>query len=144
MAEELKPFIDKKYRTRKDAANTAVMGSSMGGLISFLLTWWHPEIFSQAACLSTSFLWNRNSVLNGVALYNGPKKNNRIYLDVGTHEPMLIGVCEQMISLLLAKGYVEGIDLEHHLIDGGEHNERSWGARLGIPMRFLFRAEKTI
>jgi len=136
--EELKPMIDKKYRTKSDSANTATIGSSMGGLISFLLSWWHPEIFSQSACLSGSFIWNRDALIKGIAAYNGTKKNIRIYLDAGTKEPMLIGAYEQMIALLKAKGFIEGVDLEHHLIDGGEHNEMSWGSRLAIPLQFLF------
>jgi predicted alpha/beta superfamily hydrolase len=36
------------------ASNTAVMGSSMGGCVSFLLLWEHPEVFSRAGCLSPS------------------------------------------------------------------------------------------
>lgn len=142
LIEELKPFIDKKYRTKKDSANTAAMGSSMGGLISFLLSWWHPEIFSQAASLSGSFLWNKNALPTAVEAYSGPKKDIRIYLDVGTKETMLIGNYEQMVGILEAKGFVEGVDFEHHLIEGGQHNEASWGDRLALPMHFLFGTDR--
>src|SRR5262245_61314969 len=41
LIQELKPQVDSKYRTRADAANTAVMGSSMGGLCSVALAWEH-------------------------------------------------------------------------------------------------------
>lgn len=143
MIDELKPFVDQRYRTKSDCKNTAAMGSSMGGLISFLLAWWHPEVFCQAACLSSSFLWNKNVLLNGIASYAKPKKQIRIYLDVGTKEVQLYSGYEQMVALLIAKGYVEGVDLEHHVIDGGEHNESSWGSRLAIPLQFLFRPRKT-
>src|ERR1043166_1963348 len=39
LAERLKPFVDQKYRTVADAENTAVMGSSLGGVVSFYLGW---------------------------------------------------------------------------------------------------------
>jgi enterochelin esterase-like enzyme len=138
MTDELKPFIDKTYHTKPDRENTAAMGSSMGGLISFLLGWWRPDVFHQVACLSSSFLWNKNTVLKGVAAYDGPKKGIRIYVDVGSEETMLFSSYEQMIALLISKGYVEGEDLEHHVLEGAEHNELSWGSRLAIPLQFLF------
>ena len=55
----VKPMIDSTYRTKPDRENTAVMGSSMGGLVSFLLAWNYPDVFQQAACLSPAFLPTR-------------------------------------------------------------------------------------
>ena len=43
---ELKPFIDSVYKTLSDKENTAIMGSSMGGLISFYAGWHYPDVFS--------------------------------------------------------------------------------------------------
>ena len=54
---KLKPFIDKNYRTKPDRENTATGGSSLGGLISFMLVWEYPNIFSKAACLITGVLY---------------------------------------------------------------------------------------
>jgi len=118
IAAELKPFIDRTYRTKPDAANTGVMGSSMGGLCSFLLAWWYPQVFSMAGCMSSSFLWNDNQIIKEVFCYSGPKKNIRIYLDVGTEEHQLIPGFEQMVSLLKQKGYKKGEDLEYYLSKG--------------------------
>jgi len=44
--EKVKPFVDSKYRTLPDRKNTAVGGSSMGGLISMMCTWEYPDVFS--------------------------------------------------------------------------------------------------
>ena len=57
VVEELKPLIDSTYRTMPEAKHTAVLGSSMGGLSAFYFAWWYPEVFSQAACMSSSFFW---------------------------------------------------------------------------------------
>lgn len=135
---DLKPLIDQTYRTRKDAENTAVMGSSLGGLISFLFAWWHPDIFGKAGCMSNSFFWNDYQVLKEVHEYHGPKKPLRLYLDVGSKEVFLRTGYEQMIPLLLQKGFRKGIDLEFSVARGGSHDEKSWGKRVWRPLTFLF------
>ena len=80
---ELKPRIDREYRTLPDATNTAVMGSSMGGIGSLILAWEHPDIFSGAASLSGAFQVEQTNFLSGLKTYNGPAKPVRIYLDSG-------------------------------------------------------------
>ncbi len=82
---ELKPQIDREYRTLPDAAHTAVMGSSLGGLCSLALAWDHPEIFGGAASLSGAFQVDRTNFLNGVLKnYRGKTKPFRVYLDSGS------------------------------------------------------------
>lgn len=139
VAHELKPFIDNTYRTRQDANNTGVMGSSMGGLISFLMAWWYPEIFGKAACLSSSFFWSKDKVLKMVRDYRGPKKPIRIYLDVGSEESLLTEGYRQMVKLLEKQGYRKGVDLQYFFDRGGDHNERDWGNRAWRALTFLFK-----
>jgi enterochelin esterase-like enzyme len=81
---ELKPQIDRDYRTLPGPAHTAVMGSSMGGLCSLALAWDHPEIFGGAASLSGAFMVEQTNFLNdGLKGYHGPPKPFRVYLDSG-------------------------------------------------------------
>jgi len=81
---ELKPRIDRTYRTRRDPADTGVMGSSLGGICSLALAWEHPEVFGRAACLSGSFQIEHEYFLNSVLRgYHGKPKPIRIYLDSG-------------------------------------------------------------
>ena len=81
---ELKPQIDREYRTLPGAAHTAVMGSSMGGLCSLALAWEHPEIFGGAASLSGAFMVEQTNFLSEVLQnYHGPPKPFRVYLDSG-------------------------------------------------------------
>jgi enterochelin esterase-like enzyme len=82
---ELKPQIDREYRTLPDAAHTAVVGSSLGGLCSLALAWDHPEIFGGAVSLSGAFQVDRTNFLNGVLKnYQGKAKPFRVYLDSGS------------------------------------------------------------
>ena len=72
---ELKPFIDSSYKTLSDKDNTAIMGSSMGGLISFYAGWNYPDIFSMAGCMSSSFYYNNDRSIRQVEEYTGLKKH---------------------------------------------------------------------
>jgi enterochelin esterase-like enzyme len=139
VANELKPFIDNTYRTKQDAMNTGVMGASMGGLISFLMAWWFPDIFGKAACVSSSFFWNKDKVLKMVRDYRGAKKPLRIYLDVGSQETLLTEGYQQMVKLLGKQGYRKGVDLQYFFDRGGDHNERDWGNRAWRALTFLFK-----
>ncbi len=81
---DLKPQIDREYRTLPGAEHTAVMGSSLGGLCSLALAWDHPEIFGGAASLSGAFQVEQMNFLNEVLKnYHGKAKPFRVYLDSG-------------------------------------------------------------
>ncbi|MEX1276079.1 MAG: alpha/beta hydrolase-fold protein [Bacteroidota bacterium] len=135
----VKPFIDTMYRTKPDRGNTAVMGSSMGGLISLLMVWWYPEVFSQAGCISTALARDEDRQLfEEIESSSGGKKRLRIYLDVGGLERALIPGYRTMAALLRKKGYRRGKDLEYFFDRRGAHNERAWANRLWRPLTFMF------
>ena len=73
---ELKPFIDENFRTISKASQNALMGSSMGGLISFQLFWNFPKIFGKAACLSNSFWVNDRKIFSMVKEVNNEFNEN--------------------------------------------------------------------
>lgn len=139
VVERVKTLIDSVYRTKPSRENTAVMGSSMGGLISLLFVWWYPDVFSKAACLSTAISPDeRNEIINEIRDYRGPKKELRIYLDVGGLEPPLVPGFEALTSVLEDKGYRIGTDLESFFDKSAVHNEQAWAHRLWRPLIFLF------
>ncbi len=67
LVEELKPFIDKRYRTLPDQQNTFVMGSSMGGLISLYAISEYPQVFGGAGCVSTHWSAGREELVDEMA-----------------------------------------------------------------------------
>jgi predicted alpha/beta superfamily hydrolase len=135
IVEELKPFVDTKYRTLPDNRNTAIMGSSMGGLISFIAAWKHPEVFSMAGCMSSSFYYNDEKVFKMIDEYEGPKKQIKFYIDHG-EDGLLRG--QKMFCKLTQLGYVIGTDLDYFYARGAEHNEKEWAKRLERPLLFFF------
>jgi len=90
LIEELKPFIDRKYRTRREAEFTGLGGSSLGGLATLALGLWFPNYFNRLAVLSPSIWWDDCAIYDIVDEVDETKKPPlKIWLDTGTHEAML-------------------------------------------------------
>jgi len=85
LTKELKPLIDAEYRTLSSPRDTAILGSSMGGICSLAIAWEHPKTFGAAASLSGAFQVEKRYLLEKVLKpYDGRVKPFRIYLDSGT------------------------------------------------------------
>lgn len=140
LVEKIKPFIDSNYRTLTDAANTAVGGSSMGGLISMMCAWEYPDVFAKAACFSPAFNINDIDYIRVVKNYSGEKKKLLFYIDNGGKglESLLQPGVDSMINALIEKKYVEGIDLHVFIDEEAEHNEAAWSKRVWMPIKLFF------
>lgn len=134
LVEEVKPLVDATYRTLAGPGNTSVMGSSLGGVVSFYLAWQWPGVFGRAACLSSTFTY-RDDLMQRVA--SEPKRGVEIYLDSGwpgdNYE-----VTRSMRDLLLKRGYESGKDLLYFAFPEALHNETHWAMRSHIPFQFFF------
>ena len=155
LIEELMPPVNQKFRTRTGPGHTAVMGSSMGGLISFWLCWQYTQVFGRGGCLSTHFPWDGKVTHDGsgdtpfieraIAAGASVPQGIRLYFDYGTrgidstYEP----VQNKVNAWLASQGLKEGEDFVVRKIEGADHNEAAWRARLDEPLTFLFghRAE---
>ena len=150
--EELKPHIDKTYKTLPDQANTFIMGSSMGGLISSYAITEYPEVFRGAACLSTHWIGSTKNggheVSNALAKYlseNLPSPNNhKYYFDFGTKALDSLYLPHQLKidSIMQKAGYVQGENWMTQKFEGAEHNEYFWQKRLDIPLTFLLNSKR--
>ena len=135
---ELKPFIDRLYRTLPEAANTGLGGSSLGGLISMHLGLTHSQVFGKLAVLSPSVWWDGREIVHEVEALQS-KLPLRIWLDAGTKEgPEVTNDARLLRDALVAKGWKLDDDLRYFEAEGGEHNEHAWGARLDIVLKYLF------
>lgn len=140
----LKPFIDSLYRTLPERENTAVGGSSMGGLISFLLAWNYSDYFSKAACFSPAFMYEENDFTHIVHDYHGVKKDITFYIDnggAGLEEILQPGV-DKMSSELAKKGFIKNKDLFVVIDSAAEHNELAWSKRIHNPLKIFFPKKK--
>lgn len=165
LIEELKPKIDRDYRTLPGVANTGVMGSSMGGICSLALAWEHPKVFGNAACLASSFQIEKRYFLEQVLRpYQGKRKPFAVYLDSGAVD--YSGGddgrkhTEAVVAELRRIGWKDGKTLQHYLdveslteaqyeqaglprskwaeANTSRHNEFYWRWRAWRPLTFMF------
>jgi len=143
---ELKPFIDAEYRTLETVENTAMGGSSLGGLATLYIGLRHPEIFGKLAVLSPSVWWNRGVILRMVRDLPAPEPRPRIWVDTGTQEgrfpQRIVRDTRHLREALCRKGWQDGVDLAYVEDDGALHNEAAWGRRMPWILRFLFGEAK--
>ena len=140
LIDELKPLVDAAYRTLPDARNTAVGGSSLGGLVSLFLGLERPDVFAKAAVMSPSIWWDQGSILKLVERAK-PKPALRIWMDMGTEEGARhLRDAGRLDRLLQRHGWREGVDLKYFVAEGAVHDEDAWAARFDQVLRFLFPA----
>jgi predicted alpha/beta superfamily hydrolase len=130
VVKKVKPLVDSAYRTKSDAKNTIVGGSSAGGLISFMLAWEYPGVFSKAICMSPAFKIMHIDYVKTV-LESKEKKNVFFYIDnggVGLETQLQPGI-DEMMTALKQKGYKEGRDYFYLLDPTAKHFESDWAKR---------------
>jgi predicted alpha/beta superfamily hydrolase len=141
IVEELKPFIDSEYRTLPDRSNTALGGSSLGGLASIYIGLQHANTFGKLAVMSPSVWWANRAILRKVKRLR-EKPNTRIWLDIGTREgdnpQVSVKNVRDLRDALLSKGWRLDRDLRFVEDEGAGHDEKAWSSRVGGVFRFLF------
>ncbi|WP_435922126.1 alpha/beta hydrolase [Paenibacillus sp. DYY-L-2] len=84
VADAIKPYMDREYRTRAEAEHTAMVGGSLGGLISWFAGYWRPDVFGNLGILSASFWYE--GAMEFIRGSEGLKTNLRVYMSVGGRE----------------------------------------------------------
>ncbi|SHN41066.1 Predicted hydrolase of the alpha/beta superfamily [Duganella sacchari] len=130
IVDTVKPWADANLRTLNDREHTAIMGSSLGGIASVYIGQKYPQVFSMAGGVSSSFWWNKEMFIKN--LPDAPAV--RFYIDAGTDNDG-IEETRKMRDAMQAKGYT----LYYHEAEGGIHNEKSWAARVHLPLIWFFR-----
>jgi predicted alpha/beta superfamily hydrolase len=136
---ELKPFIDQNYSTAQDRANTFILGSSMGGLISLYAVSEYPKVFGGAGGVSTHFPLGDGVMLGYLKKYLPSPKSHKIYFDYGTetldaeYEPFQL----KADAIMKKKGYKPDVNWITRKFAGEDHSEKSWRKRVDIPLTFF-------
>ncbi len=123
----LKPEIDKKYRTKPNTKNTAIIGSSLGGLTSYYAVIKYPEVFGKAGVFSPAFWINRTEIHDLTT--NSKKIKAKIYFLCGDSEGDDDSIVKDLnsIELLLNTNRCSCLHLNKKVIvKGGHHNEKLW------------------
>lgn len=120
----LKPKVDQKYRTKIKKKNTLIMGSSLGGLVSYYAILKYPQVFGKAGVFSPSF-WFSDKIYDFAE--NTKKIKSKIYFLCGDNESDdMVKDLNKMEHLLNTKRcYCLNLN-EKKIIKGGQHNEKLW------------------
>ncbi len=128
---EFKPYIDENYRTLRDRQNTAIGGSSMGGLMTLYALAAYNKYFSKGAALSPS-LWTSGENLPAFLRKDRPVRDTRLYMDYGDKE-LKNHAGQRALFAEAAKTLIErGVCLTAHIVPGGTHTEASWRSRIPV------------
>jgi len=134
----LKPWVDRHYRTRPDARHTAIMGSSMGGLISSYALGHYPAVFGSAGVFSPAY-WLAPQVFADTETHP-PPRTARIYFYAGGSETdTMVPDTKRMVALLKQAGLPRR-NLEVVINPVGRHNEAAWRAEFPRAVAWLFGA----
>jgi metallo-beta-lactamase class B len=137
----LKPYVDANFRTLTDRLNTAIAGSSMGGLLSMYAAARYPETFGKAGILSPAF-WFSDSLniwLNGVTI----SSQIRTYFVAGTTESSsMLPNINEVKSTLIQKG-INDTNLRVITKADGQHSEWFWRREFPDLYKWLFKSENT-
>ena len=157
---EVRPLIDRRFNVHTDAANTLIMGSSMGGLISLYAISEYPQVFGGAGMVSTHwplFLPAKGAksvtqqeylaVSSAFERYLVPSlpdpATHRLYFDHGSETlDALYARYQRRIDRIVARrGYRPDRSWISRNFPGQAHDEISWASRVEIPLRFLLPPE---
>jgi hypothetical protein len=155
LVRELRPMIDRRFNVKTDRTNTAIMGSSMGSLISLYAIDEYPQIFGAAGMMSTHwplFLKPDGQsvsqeeyevVSSAFERYLAPAlpdpRTRRLYFDHGTEtlDAIYKQYQDRVDAVVVKRGYRQGANWLTRNFPGQKHNEISWASRVEIPLQFL-------
>lgn len=138
ITDELKPQIDRKFRTKRGPADTGLCGSSFGGIATLYLGLWAPSTFGKLAIVSPSVWWDDRAAIGFVSQFKGTKRP-KVWLDMGTKEGEdgakdARDLRDQFIKV----GWKSRKDFAYYEDGGAEHNELAWARRFPAILIFLF------
>jgi predicted alpha/beta superfamily hydrolase len=143
--EEVKPFIDRTYRTLPQRRHTGVAGSSLGGLVSLTMAMSHAARFARCGILSPSLWWAKEAVFADVEGGRPWMHRLRFWLDMGTREDNRRGHVSahlertrRLTRCFDAAGLLPGRDFYYQEVAGGEHGEADWADRFDRVLLYLF------
>ena len=140
LVKELKPFIDAAYRTLPGRADTFVMGSSMGGLISQYAMSQYPDVFGGAGCVSTHWPAGNGIALDDFAAHLPDPATPQVLVRLRhRHARRAVRAVPETGRRDPAQGRLRRRpELDHaKKFEGAEHSEKAWRLRVDQPLVFL-------
>ena len=137
LADTLKPFIDKKYRTLPDRLHTGIGGSSMGGLISIYAGLMYPSVFGRLMIFSPSLWVTQNVPFDAINFFQ--PKPTRIYVYAGGKEGSnMVPNAKRFKESVKNQGFdSSNVDFKISIDPNGLHSESRWGQEFPKAVEWL-------
>lgn len=155
---EVMPYINHTFLTLEGAANTAIMGASLGGLAAFDMAWHQPDLFGKVGVFSGSFWWRtddtnvttkQNSRIMHKIVRNSSKRPQlKFWFEAGTQDETsdrdgngvidAIQDTTELMDELRLKGYQPGLDMVYVQVKDGKHNQQTWAKVLPDFLKWAF------
>jgi predicted alpha/beta superfamily hydrolase len=133
----IKPRIDAMLPTLSDRASTAIIGSSLGGLVSLHAALRYSKVFGKVGALSPSIWWNDFAMIKEIDS-RAAKIPLKVYLDSGTKGGEAPQDVLSAAEHLQRKGMISNKNLKWMIQEGADHSERYWAQRFPDALKFLF------
>ncbi len=137
IAQGVIPLVAQHANIALGPVNTAIGGSSLGGLAALYAHFRRPDVFGGAIAMSPSLWVGKGAIFDFVAQQSTPAIS-RVYLDCGHREGRMIVLAERMAGLLEARGYAAR-QFMWRPDPKGSHSERAWRRRAPKALRFMYR-----
>ncbi len=136
IVKDLKPYIDKYYRTIPDSDNTMIMGSSLGGLMALYMAMEYPEVFGKVGVFSPSLWWSEKS-FEQMSKFK-KRRFQKIYMLAGEKESEdMVSDVKRAKRILKDAGYDE-YELNVKISPDGRHSEWFWAREFPNAVKWLF------
>ena len=119
--DELFPVVNKNYRTIPDSC--AIIGLSLGGLLSSYILFKQPELFKYYIIGSPAVFWSNRSILKLESEYfsNHKQLNSTVYMAYGSLEDVdYTNPIDEFIKNIQAHNY-QGLKLVTRIFEGETH-----------------------
>ncbi|WP_064014489.1 alpha/beta hydrolase [Deinococcus puniceus] len=128
----LKPLIESRYDTRTDAAGTALIGSSLGGLLALYGGMQQPHTFGFLGVLSPSMWWADRAVLRDVAAISLHSEQHYAVSTGDQEGRVQEGSAAQVAETRALHAALVGAGAQATLsiLPGGIHHENTWASHL--------------
>lgn len=137
----LKPFIDAHYRTRPERRSTAILGSSMGGLISLYAALKYPNVFGSAGVFSCACWVAKAEIVAYARRAKTLRPAPRFYFVSGAYETkdgQPARDQRELVRVLTAAGLPAGRSVRSLAPADGKHAEWFWRREFPAAYRWLF------
>jgi predicted alpha/beta superfamily hydrolase len=132
----LKPYVDARYRTKKDPANTMIFGSSLGGLVSYYALLNYPHTFGKAGVFSPAFWFTEDiyELSDYVDAIEG-----KVYFMAGSNESeTMVPNLDRMYSIVENK-VPDKNNIRKKIVPDGRHNEALWSKEFAEAVVWLLK-----